>query len=81
MFFWGYARDHNCPRVAHKRITEYFYELAPFEWYMDLVIVQSTNALLESQKALVDFCTFNPAKNHMEHQEVQNYLPNNNPKP
>jgi hypothetical protein len=48
---------------------------------MDLVIVQSTNALLESQKALVDFCTFNPAKNHMEHQEVQNCLPNNNPKP
>jgi hypothetical protein len=39
---------------------------------MDLVIVQSTNALLESQKALVDFCTFNPAKNQKVHQEVQN---------
>jgi len=27
---------------------------------MDLVIVQSTNAFLESQKTLVNFCSLNP---------------------
>jgi hypothetical protein len=32
---------------------------------MDLVIVQSTNALLESQKTLVDFCSLNPAMKQM----------------
>jgi hypothetical protein len=32
---------------------------------MDLIIVQSTNALLECQKALVDFCSLNPAMNQI----------------
>lgn len=56
---WGNARNHDCPRVAHKGVPKHLRQFAPSEWDMNLIVVKCPNALLQGKETLVDFSSLN----------------------
>jgi len=53
----GHVGNHSRLGIACEGILEHLRELTASEWKMLLLQVESTDALLEGKKGLIDFCT------------------------